>query len=390
MKKYNFLPLFICTFLTALVAETNYLSTTKQNIFNYSYEKTIQDRKNLQNNWINPITYKYIYTNTETYDTTKSMITISQPIFKSGGMYYAIKYANSFITQTNTSIDIQKKELVKQTINLLFQIQQIKITIKKQKLLVKNSLIDVTWKKEQVLNGILDTSFLDNSILDLNGNQNLLIDLEYQRTTFINNLSKLSDKKYDELELPIFNLLNYNNYITKNIYIKKVQDDINTAYWLKNITRSNYLPIINLTADYTKYHDTDNDRALTKDGTENYGFNITIPLDIRYSYNIQSSKIEYLKTKASLDDTKREERIIFENSLAKIESLNKKIVIARSDIRLYDSLVTQMQEQLNVGMKTKSDLETIQNSKNIKSLEIESINIDKQIELLEVYYRMEV
>ncbi|MDB4257304.1 TolC family protein, partial [Arcobacteraceae bacterium] len=98
------------------------------------------------------------------------MISISQPIFKSGGIYYAIKYAHSFSTQRNTSIDIQKKELIKQTINLLFQIQQINITIKKQKLLIKNSLIDVKWKKEQVLNCILDTSFLDNSILDLNGN----------------------------------------------------------------------------------------------------------------------------------------------------------------------------------------------------------------------------
>ncbi|MDB4257305.1 hypothetical protein N9818_00470 [Arcobacteraceae bacterium] len=59
MKKYNFLPLYICTFLTTLVAETNYLSTIKQNIFNYSYEKAIQDGENLQNDWINPITYKF-------------------------------------------------------------------------------------------------------------------------------------------------------------------------------------------------------------------------------------------------------------------------------------------------------------------------------------------
>jgi outer membrane protein TolC len=390
LKKYNLLSLFICTFFTTLVAQNNYLSKTKENILNYSYEKAIQDSKNLQNDWINPITYKYMYTNTETYNTTKSIISISQPIFKSGRIYYSIKYAKSVKSKTNRDIDIQKKELIKQTINLLFQIQQINITVKKQKLLVKNALLDVERKKEQVLNGILDTSFLDNSILDLNVNRNSLIDLEYQKTTFINNLSKLSDKKYNELELPVLTLLDHNNYMTKNIYIKKVQDDINVGYWLKNMTRSSYLPTINFTVDYTKYHDTNNYAELSKDSTKNYGFNITIPLDIKYSYDIESSKIEYLKIKASLHDKRREEKIIFENSLAKIESLNKKIIIAKNDINLYDSLTTQIQEQLNVGMKTKSDLETIQNSKKIKNLEIESINIDKQIELLEIYYRMEI
>tara|TARA_B110000046_G_C13005998_1_gene404464 strand:+ start:1247 stop:2443 length:1197 start_codon:yes stop_codon:yes gene_type:complete len=388
LKKYSFLPLMICTFLTTLVAENNYLSTTKQDILNYSYEKAVQDGKKLKNDWINPITYKYIYSNTD--DTTKSMISISQPIFKSGGIYYTIKYANSVTSQTNAGIGIQKKELIKQTINLFYQIKQIDIAVKKQKLLVKNALLDVERKKEQVLNGILDTSFLNNSILALNENQNLLIDLEYKRKTFILDLSKLSDQRYGELELPVLTLLDYNQYMTKNIYIQKAKDDIKTAYWLKNMTRSSYFPTINLTADYSKYHETNNDTAFSKDGIENYGFNITIPLDIKYSYSVQSSKIEYLKIKASLHDKKREEQIIFEHSLAKIESLNKKIIIAKSDIKLYDSLVAQIQEQLNVGMKTKSDLEIIQNSQNIKSLDIESINIDKQIELLEIYYRMEI
>lgn len=389
MKRSSLISLLLYTSIYAASDQSDYLSQSKQDIINYSYDKAIQDSQKLKNDWINPITYKYMYNNTETYDTTKSMISISQPIFKSGGIYYAIKYANSVQNKTNINIDIQKKELIKQIVNFLFQIKQIDLTINKQNFLVKNSLIDVQRKKEQVLNGILDTSFLDNAILDLNTKQNSLIDLEYQKTLLVNNLAKVSDKKYNELELPVLKLMENTHYMENNIYIKQAKDEINTSYWLKNMSVSSYLPTISLTADYTKYHDTDNNPNLDKEGIENYGFNITIPLDIKYSYNIQSTKIEYLKNKASLEDKKREEEMIFDNSTAKLKSLDSKIEIAKSNITLYDSLVTQIKEQLDVGMKTASDLETIQNSKKIKHLEIKSLKIDQQMELLEIYYRME-
>jgi len=388
LKKFSLLSLIICISLSTLVADEDYLSQTKKDILQYSYDKAIEDSNKLKNDWINPITYKYIYSNTETYDTRKSFISISQPIFKSGGIYYAIKYASSVKNQTNINIDVQKKELIKQAINLLYQIKQIDVSISKQILLIKNAKLDVIRKKEQVLNGILDTSFLDNSILDANSKQNTLIDLEYQKEMLINNLSKVSDKKYEEVELPILTLTNKESYLNNNLYIQKAQDEIKTSYWLKNMISSNYLPTLNVTADYTKYHDTDNNPVLSEDGNTNYGLNITIPLDIKYSNTIQSAKIEYLQNKSTLEDIKQDEKVILQNSTSKVGSLEKKILIAKSDIELYESLVTQIKEQLDVGMKTQSDLETIKNSKKIKVLEIESLNIDKQIELLEIYSRI--
>lgn len=390
LKKYSLICFCILFNIHTLNAEDNYLSQTKQDLLNYSYEKSIEDSKALKNDWINPIKYSYIYTDTETYDTTKSFISISQPIFKSGGIFSAIKYANSVKNQTNTNIDIEKKELIKQTITLLFQIKKIIITINKQKLLISNSTLDVQRKKEQVLNGILDTSFLDNSILELNANQNTLIDLEYEKDTLINNLSILSDKKYEELELPQLSITTNDYYLNNNIYINQAKDDINTSYWLKNMMISSYLPTVNVTADYTKYHDTDNNPSITDEDIQNVGFNITIPLDIKFSYKIQSTKIAYLKNKAALADKEQQEKSIFQNSIAKIKSLEKKIAIAKNDIQLYDSLVTQIQEQLNVGMKTQSDLDTIQNSQNIKKLEIKSLDVDKQLEMLEIYSRMKI
>lgn len=390
MKKLNKFLLSSLFISLSLYAEDDILSQNKQDILNYSYEKSVQDSQKLKKDWINPIYYKYIYNNGETYTTNKSFISISQPIFKSGGIYYAIKYANSMEKFSKTTIDAQKKELIKQTVNLLFQIKKIDITINKQKLSILNAKLDIQRKKEQVLNGILDTSFLDNAIIESNIKQNGLIDLEYQKETFINNLSTLSDKEYSQLELPILKLINQENYLDNNIYIKQANEDIDSSYWMKNMILSNYLPTVNFTGDYTKYHDTDSNPTLTKNGTTNVGFNITIPLDVKYSYTIQSSKIEYLQKKSTLEDKKREELTKYKNSISKINSIDKKIKIALSDIKLYDSLLIQIQEQLSVGMKTQSDLDTMINSKKIKELDSKSLDVEKQIELLEIYSRIEI
>jgi len=373
---------------TTLIGNEEFLSQTKQDTLNYSYEKAIEDSGKLKQDWINPIVYKYIYNDNETYTTKRSYISVSQPIFKSGGIYYAIKYANSYEKYSNINIDTQKKELIKQVINFLYQIKQIDISINKQKLLIKNAKIDVKRKKEQVLNGITDSSFLDNAIIEANTRENTLIDLEYQKIKLVNTLATVSDKKYDELQIPTFTIIEDDKFIKNNIYIKKASQDIDTSYWVKNMVTSSYLPTVNFTADYTKYHDTDNPN-LNEGESKNIGFNITIPLDIRVSNNIQSNKIAYLQKKLALEDKKKEEISLYKNSLAKIKSLKKKIDIATNNVKLYDSLLTQLQEQLSVGMSTLSDVQTMENSKKIKSLDVESLTIDIQIELLNIYSRIE-
>ena len=108
-----------------------------------------------------------------------------------------------------------------------------------------------------------------------------------------------------------------------------------------------------------------------------------------YSNYKESLKLEYLQKKLYIKDKQKEELIIFQNALAKIKSLDEKIKIAQENVKLYDSLLYQMIEQQEVGMKTESDVETISNSKKIKILDIQSLQIDKQIQLLEIYSRVD-
>ena len=68
--------------------------------------------------------------------------------------------------------------------------------------------------------------------------------------------------------------------------------------------------------------------------------------------------------------------------------LDKKLQIAKNDVKLYDKLLSEVIELTSVGMKTKSDVQTFENSKKIKALDIKIHKIEKQIELLEVYAKM--
>ena len=114
LKSYHKISLICLGLGSSLFAsEESILSDSKNQILNYSYEKAIEDSKKLNKDWINPITYKYIYNNGEDYDTHKSQINVSQPIFKSGGIYSAIKYAGSMGDYSKTSVDAQKKRAYK-------------------------------------------------------------------------------------------------------------------------------------------------------------------------------------------------------------------------------------------------------------------------------------
>ena len=383
------------TFLTlsivssASFASQEILTPVKQQIFDNSYKKATEDSSKLKKDWISPITYQFIYNDDGTYKIKKSFIGITQPIFKSGGIYSAIKYANNIKKYSKTSIDIQKKELIKTALELVLQLRKLDISIKQQKLLIQNSKLDIKRKREQVLNGILDTSFLDSAILDANQKQNILIDLQLKKTILQNNLAKISNITYDKFDMPTLKLLNEEEFLKNNIYLKQANQEIISQYWQHKMVTSQYLATVNLIANYTKYHDTDNNPMLRDDSVTNIGFNITIPLDIKYSNTTQSSKIQYLEKKLSLQDKQNQQLNEFKTILAKISSLDKKKQIALNDIKLYDSLLKQMVELLSVGMKTQDDVQTMQNSKKIKELELKSIDIDKQIELLQLYSKVE-
>ena len=307
LSRFFLISLFSVNFLSANEVDENILSQDRLNIINFNKKQNEENSSKLKKDWINPITLSYSKSYTDTYDTAKSMISINQPIFKSGGIYSAIKYATSNFKYNSLDIETQRKELIKQATSTLFNLHILDLNIKKNELLLKNANIDIQRKKEQVLNGFLDTSYLDNAILDANTVKNSLADLYYQKEELENNFNNLSNKKYKEFMLPILSLTNKETFLDNSLELAKAKADINQKDYLKDMTISQYLPSLNVNLDYTHYHDTDNNYNLDKN-SETYGLSVSMPLDVRTFNDIESQRIEYLKAKLNLNTTILEEQ----------------------------------------------------------------------------------
>ena len=136
--KSSKVKLLICSLISLNLYASNeafdekIISEKRLETFNLSKEQIEEDSSKLKKDWINPI---------------------NQPIFQSGGIYKAIKYADSSFDYASIELDQQKKELVKQALNLLYTIEKIDLNIQKAQYTLQNAKIDVNRKKEQVLNG---------------------------------------------------------------------------------------------------------------------------------------------------------------------------------------------------------------------------------------------
>jgi len=364
------------------------LSQDRLDIIDFSKKQNEENSSKLRKDWINPVTLSYKKDYTETYDTARSMISINQPIFKSGGIYSAIKYANVNYKYNDLDIETQRKELIKQVTTLLFNLHIIDLNIKKNEYLLKNANIDIQRKKEQVFNGFLDTSYLDNAILDANSVKNALADLYFQKKELENNFNNLASKEYKEFELPKLALTNKENFLENSLKLAKAKVDVKQKDYLASMSMSQYLPTFSVSMDYSHYHDTDENPSINDETTTNYGVSVSMPLDVRALNDVEAQRIEYLKAKLNLNNIILEEQNFYKTKLSKIDMIERKKEIAKEDYKLYDSLLKIIVEEKNAQLKTQSDVDTLANSQKIKSLEVQILELQKQIELLEIYSKI--
>lgn len=324
-------------FSQTILNDDSILSDPRKKTFELSKDQIKEDSSKLKKDWINPIQYQFTKNLGEDYNTEKSVISINQPIFQSGGIYQAIKYADSTYNYASLEIAQQRKELIKQAVNLLYNIEKTNLNIQKAKYTLANAKIDVDRKKEQVLNGFLDASFLDNALLTLNTTKNSLVDLKYQKQELVNNFNNIASSDYTNFELPTFMISSKEEFINNNIEIKKAKADINKKGNFSFMTMAKYLPSVNAYYNYTKYHDTDNKLGLDKENDQTFGLTVTVPFDSRTFNDIESKKIDYLKSKLDLENTITDEETFFKTTLDKISMIEERLQITKEDLEVYDS-----------------------------------------------------
>ena len=392
-QKSNNIKLLLCSLISLNLFANEFslnneeiLSDTRKKSFDLTQEKANEDSAKLKKDWINPITYNYTKNFGEEYKNEKSVISIDQPIFRSGGIYEAIKYANSTQKYADLEISQERKTLIHTATNYLFLIKKTDLNIQKAQLSLMNAKIDVNRKKEQVLNGFLDSSYLDDALLTQNSAKHTLVDLKYQKQELMNNFHNIASKNYTEFSLPTLKMFSEKDYLDNNIEIKKAEANIDKKDNFKGVTAANYLPSLNAFYTYTDNHFKDGQSL--SENTQVYGLRLTIPFDIRTFNDIESKKLDYLKSKVDLQNKITDEKTFFKSKLEKINMIEDRINITKEDLNIYDSILSIINEEKEAQLKTQSDLDTLQNSQKIKVIDLKTYEIDKQIELLSVYTKL--
>jgi len=366
------------------------LSSLKQEKLNIDRQKIELESDNLKYDWVKQVMGAYSTSNyngrSGTVDSSSTLsITIDQPIFRSGGIYYAIQYAGANREFLRLSITLSEQDLIKSVISSWLFIKKYDLQIQRQQYLIANAKIDIIRKKEQYESGFLDSSFLDQAILTKSGLEKSLIDMESLRYSQLMIFKSLSDSDYMSITPPTFTMIDKSKYLNSSILLKQQNADRQRAEYLKKMTIANYLPTVSLSAGY---YDTDNNLD-TGDSYSQIGLKISMPLiDINRGRTIEMSQLDYLKSKIQMKDKELEESNLYQDYVKKIELLNKKINIVSNDAKLYDSLLVSTRELFEAGENTKYDVENLENSKQAMLLDKKIYEIDVQQTLLELYAKM--
>jgi len=403
MKGLNLLLLLFLSsssFLSANEKDTSldsFISAYKKKQFEFDYEKNEAESSKLRDSWIAPLRLDYSYSKSNPYANEQlnenASLRMNQPIFQSGGIYYGIKFANATKLYRDVSVDVAKRKMIKDAIGTLMQIKQASLRIQKQKLQIKNSQINLAQKKEQYLNGQLDSGFLDNAIIQKNIVTAALYDMQTNRERLINHFAALSDLDYKSVSLLHLDMLSKKEFLSNNTYLKQSDYSIEKDRYAKDVRVAKYLPKVSLVAAYN-WQKISNQTfqvgsQFVNNSNEldyyNYGFNVSIPLDINTFKDIESAKVDYLKSQVVKKDRRRELSSLYDQVMNNIKNYDKKIRLSRENRKLYSKLLADTKKLYASGYKTEYDVQTLSNSLAIQKLDTKIYKIDKQLELLNLY-----
>jgi len=393
--------LVLCSivFTSTLYADelSSILSENKELLFDYDFKSNELQSDMLSKSWINPVQVRYgkDYTTrfkTGTIDTSTFSVFIDQPIFRSGGIYYAIKYSGALRDANEVQIKLQRRQMIGDAVSILFSLKKNRLEQRKMRFFVKNDKIDIRQKRDSYNAGILDSSFLDQAILKKSQDEANLLELELNYLELKQRFSLLSDRNPKTLKLPKLKMISKKNYTQQNLELKKDVLRAEESSYNAKVTVAKYLPTLSVQGQYT---DGDLNPLFGGQNTSlneryyNYGFSVSMPLDINSFTDIEAAKVEKLRASTQVldrKDTVNEEYMWIYNSL---DILDKKISLARKDEKVYQSLLRLTKDLAQAGEKTSLDADIMSNSLQIRKLDQQIYSIDKQLKLLQLYIRVE-
>jgi len=390
--------LFLSLSFSSLYAEA-FLSDIKEESFKLQQERVTVESKKLSSSWIEPIelSASKSYNNQFGADQKNTIykVSINQPIFKSGGIFFAIKYANAKGRFENFSLKEQRRALIKEAVSLLMKIKRTELQSSRQEFILKNARIDLLRKREQYESGQIDSGFLDNAILAKNSSALALLDIKSAKNDLISAFESISELSWMEVKLPVLSSISEAEFINEHLEVKKAKADVLQNEYYQNVTVAKYLPTFRVNASY---NDVNNENFAFGNGINfssadsyyQYGVSASWRfLDINILRDIESAKLGYLKAINAQNDLKNRLTKRYIKILNNINIVDEKLKLTLEDKKLYAKLLSDTQELYEAGQKSIYDVQTLENSKKVQELNFNILSLDRQLLLLELYEKSE-
>ena len=390
MKKHLLLFNIVVNLVWGGSSLQNYLSDDKNLIFDFQKQQNQVQTDQLGRSWISPVTVSYQRdwkpdaTGVRKASDSFS-IGIDQPIFKSGGIYYGIKYAKALQGANAADIALQKRQLIAQAVEILFNYRKTKLQIQKLRLLVANGAIAIKRQEELYGAGVIDSTVLDQTILAHNRDTAQFLDLELVKRKLRASFSFLSDKNPDKLRLPHLKLISLKRYKNKNLKLAAKRLHAQEKRYSSKLIWTKYLPTVTA---YAHYRATDEFTPGTMKGAGTYGLRVSMQLNINAPSDIEAGKLNYLLARAQVRDERKVIRAEYGLVRTSLHILDRKIALARKDEALYRRLLKNTRNLAKAGEKTSLDVQTMENSLAMKRLDRRIFYIDKQLQLLSLYAKV--
>ncbi len=386
MKKIFFMVLIALS----LNANDKILSESLRKNFDIKQKQINRSSDSLKNSWVSPIilnAHKGKNKNNSKLgkeDVLSLSASWNQDIFRSGGIFYAIKYAQATRILGLSSVEKEKNAQTIKAYLLLNEILKNDKMQLQQKLSIKNAKLDVKRKKEEYVAGLIDVSLLNDAMLAKIAHEKTLLSLQDAKDELLARFESLSDKEYKSIVLPKVRVPSKEEYIAQNISLKVMQNESNTKKYLSKVTRAKYLPRVSINASYHSNEVKKRDFKVSDD-YYNYGIGVSIPIDIKSLDDMESSRLKYLVSKNELQILKQEQIRRYDRIVNDIKRIDAKIKLAEENIKVYDSLLKQTKELVDAQIKVSDDLHIMGNTHDIRKLDMEIYELDKNAKKLEFY-----
>ncbi len=397
MKGLNGLKKLLLLSSTLLFSSSelvNVLSSNQNALIDTKKDKIEVDTKKLENSWISPIRVQYgkNYSTqlNSTTGTGQFIISVDQGIFKMGGIWEAIKYAKALGKANSIDVELQRRGLITKALTILYNIKKSKLQIEKLNLLIKNDELDILIQKESYEAGVTNRTLYDRALLKRNQDITSKLELELQITKLKNDFSLLSDKSPETITLPNFTMIDKDIYKSTQLELKRDALHVEEKRHNKYMVVTKYLPEISVTGRYIN-EDKNSLFANSKIKTEyyNYGFKVSLPININSYRDIESSKIDYINAKISLEEQKKKVENRYNLVKKRLEIIDQKIALSIDDAQNYASMLRVAQELEEIGDSTNYDTQIVENNLRVRELDQDIYRYDAQLELLSLYEKVE-